>query len=211
MAQKYNLTGQKVGKLLIGELVPVEKRPTKNHGNYWYCKCDCGNEVMVPTSYLSGNGNYTQMSCGCDRKKKAFLKTSNVNTTQKFTDTFDDFEKYLFIHKQITANGKRNYEYQQSQYEEDIKYFYNDIQFNAVYKFWKNNANRGNTFYDLAKPSLDHIIPKSRGGQDIRENYQFLTVFENLSKRDMTWEEWCEFKEKTHTSSDYFIENILKL
>ena len=31
MAQKYNLTGQKVGKLLIGELVPVEKRPTKNH------------------------------------------------------------------------------------------------------------------------------------------------------------------------------------
>lgn len=164
MAQKYNLTGQKVGKLLIGELVPVEKRPTKNHGNYWYCKCDCGNEVMVPTSYLSGNGNYTQMSCGCDRKKKAFLQTSNVNTSQKFIDTFDDFEKYLFIHKQITANGKRNYEYQQSQYEEDIKYFYDDIQFNAIYKFWKNNANRGNTFYDLAKPSLDHIIPKSRGG-----------------------------------------------
>ena len=68
MAQKYNLTGQKVGKLLIGELVPVEKRPTKNHGNYWYCKCDCGNEVMVPTSYLSGNGNYTI------EKRKHFYK-----------------------------------------------------------------------------------------------------------------------------------------
>ena len=63
----------------------------------------------------------------------------------------------------------------------------------------------------MAKPSIEHIIKKSRGRQDIRENYQFLTVFENLSKRDMTWEEWCEFKEKTHTSSDYFIENILKL
>lgn len=210
MAYKYNLTGNKVGKLLIGDIVPIEKRPTKTHGNYWYCKCDCGNEVLVPTSYLTGNGNYTQTSCGCDRKKKAFLQTTNAKTSQDFIDSFDDFEKYLFIHKQITVNGTRNYEYSQEKYENDIKYFYNDIQFNAVYSFWKNNKERGKTFYDLAKPSLDHIIPKSRGGTNTKENYQFLTVFENLSKRDMTQEEWNSFKEKTHTHSDYFIESIME-
>lgn len=74
----------------------------------------------------------------------------------------------------------------------------------------KNNKERGKTFYDLAKPSLDHIIPKSRGGTNTKENYQFLTVFENLSKRDMTKEGWNNFKEKTHTYSDYFIESIME-
>lgn len=58
---------------------------------------------------------------------------------------------------------------------------------------------------------MDHIIPKSKGGSDEDiSNFQFLTVFENLAKRDMTQVEWNEFKQKTHTSSDYFIENILK-
>lgn len=65
------------------------------------------------------------------------------------------------------------------------------------------------TFYDLAKPSLDHIIPKSQGGSDKKENLQFLTVFENLAKRDMTQEEWNNFKEKTKTSSQYSIEDIM--
>lgn len=71
MAQKYNLTGNKIGKLLI---VPIDKIPKQTHGIYWYCKCDCGNEVLVPTSYLSRKGNYIhQTSCGCDRKNKSFF------------------------------------------------------------------------------------------------------------------------------------------
>ena len=67
-----------------------------------------------------------------------------------------------------------------------------------------------NTFYDWAKPSIDHIIPKSRGGNNEKENLQFLTTFENLTKRDMTMEEWNNFKIKTNTHSQYFIEEIMK-
>ena len=37
-----------------------------------------------------------------------------------------------------------------------------------------------------------------------------LTVFENLAKRDKTQKEWNDFKKRSHTNSDYFIENIIK-
>ena len=119
-------------------------------------------------------------------------------------------EKYLFLHKQLTLiSGKTAGTYTLQEYQEDILYFYNDIQFNKVYEFWQNHKKEEKTFYDLAKPSLDHIIPKSRGGSNKKENLQFLTVFENLAKRDMTQEEWNNFKEKTKTSSQYFIEDIM--
>ena len=207
---KINLTGKKVGKLLVKTIVPKELRPSQNHGNYWYCDCDCGNKnIMVPTTYLTGNSNYTQTSCGCDRKKRAFLASSRKDITIDFLDKFDDFEKFLLIHG-LLMQGTRNYfmTVPINEYYDIINYFYNDNQFNKIYDFWKEHQ-KNNTFYDWAKPSLDHINPKSKGGENVKENLQFLTVFENLAKRDMSMEEWNQFKKDTHTTSDYFIENIL--
>ena len=59
MAKKYDLTGQQIGKLKVIRLLSIDERPTKNHGNYWLCQCDCGNMCKIPTAYLTGNGNYT--------------------------------------------------------------------------------------------------------------------------------------------------------
>ena len=71
---------------------------------------------------------------------------------------------------------------------------------------WKERNNeKDTTFYDWYKPSLDHIVPKSRGGDNSLDNLQYLTVFENLSKRDMTMIEWEEFKQKTNTKSELFL------
>ena len=211
MAQKYNLENKRVGKLLIKSLVPKEERPTQTHGNYWFCLCDCGNIIKVPTSYLTGNGNYTQTSCGCDRKLQAFLKTTKINIDENFIKQFDNLEKYMFLHKQlVTASGKNATSYSLSEYKDDITYFYYNKQFNVLYNFWQEHKKEEQTFYDLAKPSLDHIIPKSRGGSNKKENLQFLTVFENLAKRDMTQEEWNNFNIKTKTSSMYFIEEIMR-
>ena len=57
---------------------------TKDGRARWVCKCKCGNEVLVPVSYLTGNGNYHQTSCGCDRKKKAFLATTHLDLPDDF-------------------------------------------------------------------------------------------------------------------------------
>ena len=190
MAKKYDLTNKKIGKLTVLKICPVNERPTQTHGNYWICQCECGNECKVPTSYLSGNGKYTQTSCGCDRKKKAFQTTSYINVDEDFLEKYnkEDFEKFLLIHKALNRTTNK-----------DLAYYNNHL-----------DEYKQTIDYDWSKPSLDHIIPLSRGGADELSNYQFLTTFENLAKRDMTMEEWNKFKIETNTTSDYFIENIVK-
>lgn len=214
MAKAYDLTNKIVGRLRVISKVPVNERPTQSHGNYWLCQCECGNYVKVPTTYLAGNSNYTQTSCGCDRKKKAFQATAYVDVTDEFLDKYkEDFEKFLLIHKALiktSGNDAQYYKNNPKEYEKIIDYFWKDNQFNCLYSFWKNNQNNKITFYDWAKPSLDHIIPSSKGGTNTLDNFQFLTTFENLSKRDMTMEEWNNFKKETNTHSDFYIESILK-
>ena len=203
-----DITGQRFGRLTAIKLIPKEERTWSNKERAWLCKCDCGNEVIVRQRNLRG-ARMTQ-SCGCVRKIEAFLATNGIKgLDREYLETFSDFDKFLFLHKAIRSTiGIELMSLEE--YKDYINYFYNDFQFNAVYSFWKKQE-RANTFYDWAKPSLDHIVPWSRGGGHNKENLHFLTVFENLAKRDMTMEEWNEFKQTTTTMSDYFIEQILEV
>ena len=203
-----DITGQRFGRLVAIELIPKEERTWSNKERAWRCKCDCGNEVIVRQRSLRG-ARMTQ-SCGCVRKLEAFLATNGVKgLDREYLESFGDFDKFLFIHKAIRSIiGIELMSLEE--YKDYIEHFYYDDQFNAVYDFWERQE-RTSTFYDWAKPSLDHIIPWSKGGRHNKENLHFLTVFENLSKRDMTMEEWNIFKKMTNTTSDYFIENIMEV
>ena len=200
-----DITGQRFGRLTAVRLIPKEERTWSNKERAWLCKCDCGNEVVVRQRSLRG-ARMTQ-SCGCVRKIEAFIATNGIRGIEReYLESFDDFDKFLFIHKAIWSTVGIEL-LSKEQYKEYINYFYFDSQFNMIYNFWKKQE-RNNTFYDWAKPSLDHIIPRSRGGRNEKENLHFLTVFENLAKRDMTLDEWTAFKVKTNTTSDYFVERI---
>ena len=203
-----DITGQRFGRLVAIELIPKEERTWSNKERAWRCKCDCGNEVIVRQRSLRG-ARMTQ-SCGCVRKLEAFLATNGVKgLDREYLESFGDFDKFLFIHKAIRSTiGIELMSLEE--YKDYIEHFYYDDQFNAVYGFWERQE-RTSTFYDWAKPSLDHIIPWSKGGRHNKENLHFLTVFENLSKRDMTMEEWNIFKKMTNTTSDYFIEQIMEV
>lgn len=206
--------GKTCGKLLITGIVPEEEKKEKYNGTLMYCDClACGKKnFQVRFSYLTKNGNYTQQTCGCYRRIRAFLATSRDGITLSFVEQFaSNFDDFLFIHKMLSHILSGYYRHCPiKEYENAILYFMHDKQFWAVYNFWKEHKNEVSTFYDLAKPSIDHKIPVSKGGSDQLENIQVLTLFENLAKRDMTWEEWQKFKKDTHSSSDYYLESILQ-
>ena len=201
-----DITGQRFGRLTAIKLIPKEARTWSNKERAWLCKCDCGNEIIVRQRSLR-SARMTK-SCGCLRKIDAFLATTTVkDLTEEYLLKFNDFDKFLFIHRSITHTiNLINIDI--SNYKEYIEYFYYQNQFNKLYSFWKKQE-RLNVFYDWAKPSIDHIIPKAKGGTNELNNLQFLTTFENLSKRDMTMEEWNNFKKITNTHSNYFIEEVM--
>ena len=64
-----DMTGQKLGRLLV-----IERAPNDKEGHaMWKCRCDCGNEVIVLGKNIR---NGTTKSCGClqrERTSKASL------------------------------------------------------------------------------------------------------------------------------------------
>lgn len=203
--------GKTSGSLLIKGIVPEEEKTINYSGTLMYCQClNCGRTdlVQVKFSYLTPNGNYHQETCGCGRKERAFLASSREGLDNSFLKEFPDFNYYLFVHKFLTSSTDKYYIHCDIiEYQEAITYFYYDEQLKLIFDFWKQQE-QYNTQYDWSKPSLDHLIPKSKGGTNKLNNLQALTVFENLAKRDMTWQEWTEFKQLTNTKSDYFLESI---
>ena len=79
-------TGQQIGLLQV--LYRSPKRNTYNNAVYWHCRCECGNEIDVPSSRMT-----TIQSCGCLRSKAEYkisqiFSTHNIQfeTQKTFTD-----------------------------------------------------------------------------------------------------------------------------
>ena len=92
-----DIIGQKFGMLTVvskSEKVRIRKNGWVD-GNYYNCKCDCGNDCVVArTNLISGN----QKSCGCLHKKpehlkkiaperKGYINGTNVNILEKILET----------------------------------------------------------------------------------------------------------------------------
>lgn len=102
--------------------------------------------------------------------------------------SFDDIEKLKLLNKSITR--KRDCTgFNTELYIKFIEKFYYDDQFNKIYNLWLRKQDR------YSKPSLDHIIPKSKGGRsDDLSNLRFVTWLENRIKNDLDIDEWNRIK-----------------
>mgnify|MGYP001945362811 CR=1 FL=1 len=95
---KENLIGKRFGKLLVVGLKRADSR-----GASWLCRCDCGNEVVLCTSYLIGTKTRRpNRSCGCSHHKQAGLVTQYPRLygiwkemiKRCYDQTADNYERY---------------------------------------------------------------------------------------------------------------------
>lgn len=107
-----------------------------------------------------------------------------------FLIQFDDIEKLKMLNL-IISRDRVSKHFNTAKYKEFICKFYYDKQFNDIYNdyLFENKAT-------YAKPSLDHIIPLSRGGSWNLDNLQFLSWVENRAKYSFMPDEWKYIKEK---------------
>jgi len=118
-------------------------------------------------------------------------------------DQYADYEKLKLL-SGILSRHKKHLCQNDAMRKAFLDKFYFDPAFNAIYDLWISSG-KNKWYY----PSIDHIEPKSNGGNFALDNLRFITWFENRAKADMTFADWNTFKEKTGTCSRLFIEEIL--
>jgi len=122
---------------------------------------------------------------------KRMVKSLRFDITLEWLSKFTDTVKLKLMHKMIENKGplKTPPITTTQQYIRFVEHFYDDLQFNSVYLKWIKSGKK-----HYKRPSIDHIIPKSRGGENRISNYQILPWFENKAKGTMTQDEWIEIK-----------------
>ena len=129
-----------------------------------------------------------KFECKNERLYNNMAKHLRFEVGYEWLMQFKDIEKLKVLNNCIAMRSER-WLMSTEWYKLYLLKFYNDNQFNLIYKKWID-WNK----YKYLKPSIDHIIPISKWWTNDIENLQFLTWFENRCKNDMTQEEWSNLK-----------------
>ena len=123
-----NLIGQKFGKLTVLELLPESN---KFNRRMYKCKCDCGNEIIIPSSSLT-TGHTS--SCGCllsyyNMYISQLLAEKEIEYIAEYSICIDDtryrFDFYLPKYNLFI-------EYDGEQHYQPVGYFKNDEERNML-------------------------------------------------------------------------------
>jgi len=140
---------------------------------------------------LASRGRQTRLGMKASKELlyKNMVAHMSLPIELEFVMQFEDVEKLKYLNSVITRDRVKIH-FDADKYKAFIKHFYNDKQFNEVYNDWLQDKQ------PYALPSLDHIIPLSRGGSWELDNLQFLPWCVNRAKNDFLPDEWERIKNK---------------
>ena len=124
-----------------------------------------------------------------DTNYKNMLNHLRWNIDLAFLMRFDNIEKLKCLN-QMLSRKRVSENFDTEKYKLFIEKFYYDINFNKQFECYLSSKNK----WDM--PSLDHIIPLSKGGTWDLDNLQIISWFENRAKCDMNNEEFEEMVQK---------------
>lgn len=169
-----------IERRLIANNITIEKHKTKK-------------------PYTDEHRKKISMSCkgrtvwitGKKHSREAIIKNMKnhlkYDVSYEWIDQFEDLERVKYLNHALCR--KRDYDgYDTNEYKKYIEKFYNDEKFVRLFNSWKETGDK------YIKPSLDHLIPKSKGGTLGVDNIQFISWFENRAKNDIPFEKWEELK-----------------
>lgn len=133
-----------------------------------------------------------------DANRKNMASHFHFDIILEELDKYEDFEKLKFLNRIISRH--RKYFSGKNSHLEFLDKFYFCPYFNLIYDNWISSGKN-----KWLIPSIEHILPKSKGGDWSINNLCFLTWFENRAKAEMSLDEWTIFKQQTNTSSDLFV------
>lgn len=137
-----------------------------------------------------------KFNCDIERNYNNMVTHLRFDVSVELLMKFNDFDKLKLLNNVITNRSCR-WDVSSGWYRSYIERFYDDDQFNRIYEIWISSGKE-----KYKKPSLDHIVPKSKGGTNDIENLQFLSWFENRCKNDMSQDEWDVLKSNIE---EYFV------
>ncbi len=182
MGLKYDLTGQRFGRLVVLSRAMKDELPDKNLYSqvFWKCQCDCGNVKFVSSGHL--RDGHTK-SCGClhDENARTVGKTHGMTHTRLHA---------IWSNMVQRCTNPKNTKYKD--YGARGIHVCSEWRDFAVFCEWAYNNGYQQ---DLTIDRIDV------DGNYCPENCRWATNFEQM--RNMTVNHWITYKGETHILADW--------